>query len=90
MFKRWFSSKKREEISQPHFRDLRSQQNQDLSGSKQQRLHKDLQEIAKLKKTMQLPKKFAQSVIELEIQCERPDATKEHVKKLMDLYTVNN
>ena len=52
MFKRWFSSKKREEISQPHFRDLRSQQNQDLSGSKQQRLHKDLQEIAKLKKTM--------------------------------------
>ncbi len=35
-----------------------------------------------------LPQGFAQSVIKLEIQCERPDATKEHVNKLVDLYTV--
>lgn len=38
---------------------------------------------------MTLPKNFAQQVIELEIQCDRPEATKEHVKKLMDLYTVH-
>ncbi len=35
-----------------------------------------------------LPQGFAQSVIKLEIQCERPDATKDHVNKLVDLYTV--
>ena len=52
-------------------------------------LQRDLQDLAKLKKNVNLPKKFAQQVIELEIQCERPDATKEHVKKLMDLYTVS-
>jgi len=32
--------------------------------------------------------RFAQSIIECEIAVERPDATAEHVQKLMDLYTV--
>ena len=42
------------------------------------------------KKKLQLPKGFAKQVIELEIQCERLDATKDHVNLLMDLYTVSH
>ncbi len=41
------------------------------------------------KRKISLPKGFAKQVIELEIQCERPDATKDHVNLLMDLYTVS-
>lgn len=31
---------------------------------------------------------FAQKLINLEIQVDRPDFTKEHVNSLMDLYTI--
>ena len=40
------------------------------------------------KKEPLLPLDFAQKLINLEIQVERPDFTKEHVNSLMDLYTV--
>ena len=39
-------------------------------------------------KRRELPTKFAQCIIECEILVDRPDATAEHVQKLMDLYTV--
>ncbi len=39
-------------------------------------------------KSRDLPAVFAQSIIECEMIVERPDATVEHVQKLMDLYTV--
>ena len=35
-----------------------------------------------------MPADFAKKLINLEIQVERPDFTKEHVNQLMDLYTV--
>lgn len=35
-----------------------------------------------------LPENFAQKLISLEIQCDRPDATKAHLNSLMDLYTM--
>jgi len=38
---------------------------------------------------MILPRNFAKKVIDLEIQCERPDVTRDHVNSLMDLYTVS-
>jgi len=36
-----------------------------------------------------LPTDFAKKLINLEIQVDRPDFTKEHVNELMDLYTVS-
>ena len=36
-------------------------------------------ELVKMKKAITLPKNFAKQVIELELQVERPDATKMHV-----------
>jgi len=37
-----------------------------------------------------LPTDFAKKLINLEIQVDRPDFTKEHVNQLMDLYTVSS
>lgn len=42
----------------------------------------------KVKRNKFLPKDFHQRVIELENQCERPDANKWHISDLMELYTV--
>ena len=42
----------------------------------------------KVKKNKYLPKDFHKRVMELENQCERPDANKWHINDLMDLYTV--
>ena len=46
-------------------------------------------EDLKIRKNMHLSKNFARRVIELENQIERPDATKDNINDLMDLYTVN-
>jgi hypothetical protein len=43
----------------------------------------------KIKKKVVLPRNFAKKVIDLEIQCDRPDVTRDHINTLMDLYTVN-
>ena len=44
----------------------------------------------KAKKRSGLPRNFAKKVIDLELQCERPDTTRVHVNDLMDLYTVSS
>ena len=40
-------------------------------------------------KSRELPANFAKFIIEYEIKVNRPDATQEHVQKLIDLYTVS-
>ena len=40
-------------------------------------------------KARELPSNFAKFIIEYEIKVDRPDATSEHVQKLIDLYTVS-
>jgi len=40
-------------------------------------------------KQRELPANFAKYIIEYEIKVDRPDATQEHVQKLIDLYTVS-
>ena len=40
-------------------------------------------------KSRELPANFAKFIIEYEIKIDRPDATQEHVQKLIDLYTVS-
>ena len=40
-------------------------------------------------KARELPPNFAKFIIEYEIKVDRPDATSEHVQKLIDLYTVS-
>ena len=40
-------------------------------------------------KARALPPNFAKFIIEYEIKVDRPDATSEHVQKLIDLYTVS-
>lgn len=41
-------------------------------------------------KQRELPANFAKYIIEYEIKVDRPDATQEHVQKLIDLYTVSS
>ena len=41
----------------------------------------------KPKKCESLPEEFAKKLISLEIRCDRPDATKDEINRLMDLYT---
>ena len=99
MFKRWFGSSSKKGNKDAH-QETRSQQRpyshqQPYDASSRAMIQtsssalKDGKDPARLKKTMTLPRNFAQSVIELEIYIERPDVSKEHVKKLMDLYTVS-
>ena len=38
-------------------------------------------------KFTKLPKNFAQKIIELEIQCEKDDCSKEDIDELMNLFT---
>lgn len=40
------------------------------------------------KENKALPRDFALKIFNLEIQCEKPDATQEHMNELMDLYTM--
>lgn len=40
-------------------------------------------------KARELPANFSRYIIEYEIKVDRPDASQEHVQKLIDLYTVS-
>ena len=74
MFKWLF--KKKEDSSVTTSDDLKAMQ------------HSKIQKQLRLKKRMDLPRNFAKKVIDLELQCERPDVTKDNVNSLMDLYTL--
>jgi hypothetical protein len=48
-----------------------------------------LMKIAGSKRLIYLPEDFAETIIELEMKCNRPDFNKKDVSSLMGLYTVN-
>lgn len=81
MFKKWFSKKDKEKEEQALAMKSKSEKTIITPQLPSANL--------KIKKKMALPRNFAKKVIDLEIQCERPDVTKEHVNTLMDLYTVS-
>ncbi len=59
------------------------------TGDKSHNEKKAAKSNLRIKKRMSLPRNFAKKVIDLELQCERPDVTRDHINSLMDLYTVS-